>query len=91
MSTFFKKEALEAKLDKLTDTQESVTVLSQYFVFHRNQAQEAVDTWFESLSKGASTYSNCSIYPKEIGVSAFSKRYSSAHKEKRRGICECIR
>ena len=58
MSTFFKKEALEAKLEKLTDTQESVTVLSQYFVFHRNQAEEAVDTWLESLSRGL----NCSMH-----------------------------
>lgn len=53
MSTFFKKEALESKLDKLSDTQESVTVLSQYFVFHRSQAKDAVDTWLECLQKAS--------------------------------------
>jgi hypothetical protein len=53
MSAFFKREQLEAKLDKLTDTMESVTVLSQYLLFHRSQAKDAVDTWYEGLKKAS--------------------------------------
>jgi hypothetical protein len=53
MSTFFKREQLESKLDKLTDTMESVTVLSQYLLFHRSQAKDTVDTWYEGLKKSS--------------------------------------
>jgi hypothetical protein len=52
MALFFSQESLRTKLSKLVDSQESVTVLSQYFILHRQHAPLGVATWLEELKKG---------------------------------------
>jgi regulator of Ty1 transposition protein 103 len=52
MALHFSSESLSVKLSKLQDSQESVTVLSQYFIHHRKHATLAVDTWLQELQKG---------------------------------------
>ena len=54
MSLFFSQDSLSQKLSKLMDTQESVTVLSQYFILHRSNAPKAVATWLSELQQGVS-------------------------------------
>jgi regulator of Ty1 transposition protein 103 len=53
MALFFSQDSLRAKLGKLVDSQDSVTVLSQYFILHRQHAPLGVATWLEELKKGA--------------------------------------
>lgn len=53
MALFFSQDSLRTKLGKLVDSQESVTVLSQYFILHRQHAPLGVATWLEELRKGA--------------------------------------
>ena len=68
MSLFFSAESLALKLSKLVDSQESVTVLSQYFILHRQNASVAVQTWLAELEKGISLLLIISFCRQEISI-----------------------
>ncbi|KAI8924942.1 hypothetical protein BC831DRAFT_512925 [Entophlyctis helioformis] len=46
----FTEEALVAKLRGLTNTQQSIQVTSQWFIFHRKNAKSCVATWSQEIA-----------------------------------------
>ncbi|KAI8825053.1 uncharacterized protein EV422DRAFT_517270 [Fimicolochytrium jonesii] len=49
--TSYNEAVLTQKLAKLVDTQDSITVLSQWLMFHRKHAASSVQTWARELHK----------------------------------------
>ncbi|KAJ1975372.1 hypothetical protein H4R34_004363 [Dimargaris verticillata] len=45
----FSTQAFQEKLHKLTDTQDSISLLSQWMIYHRRHIKEIVETWYEVL------------------------------------------
>ncbi|KAI8908807.1 hypothetical protein DFJ77DRAFT_473352 [Powellomyces hirtus] len=49
--TSYNEASLVHKLAKLVDTQDSITVLSQWLMYHRKHAALSVQTWARELHK----------------------------------------
>ncbi|KAJ1975689.1 hypothetical protein H4R35_003033 [Dimargaris xerosporica] len=45
----FSTQAFQEKLHKLTDTQDSISLLSQWMIYHRRHIKEIVETWYDTL------------------------------------------
>ncbi|KND01320.1 uncharacterized protein SPPG_09088 [Spizellomyces punctatus DAOM BR117] len=52
--TSYTEEALVQKLARLVETQDSITVLSQWLMYHRKHAGASVQTWARELHKAPS-------------------------------------
>ncbi|KAJ3035510.1 Regulation of nuclear pre-mRNA domain containing protein 1B, partial [Rhizophlyctis rosea] len=60
--TTYSEEALNQKLSRLVDTQDSITVLSQWIIYHKKHAHTSVQTWAKELLKAAPHRKLCYIY-----------------------------
>ncbi|KAJ3029414.1 Regulation of nuclear pre-mRNA domain containing protein 1B [Rhizophlyctis rosea] len=49
----YSEEVLVQKLSRLVDTQDSITVLSQWIIYHKKHAHTSVQTWAKELQKAA--------------------------------------
>jgi regulator of Ty1 transposition protein 103 len=45
----FKKEAFVEKINKLTNTQDSIETLAQWMLFHRRSTVDIVNIWYEQF------------------------------------------
>ncbi|RIA99623.1 RNA polymerase II-binding domain-containing protein [Glomus cerebriforme] len=58
----YSEEVLISKLNKLVDTQESISLLSQWFMYHRRHVATSVDIWSRELRKASSARKVSFIY-----------------------------
>ncbi|CAG8632156.1 4702_t:CDS:2 [Racocetra persica] len=58
----YTEEVLISKLNKLVDTQESISLLSQWFMYHRRHVATSVDIWNRELRKASSARKLSFIY-----------------------------
>ncbi|CAI2166707.1 13449_t:CDS:2 [Funneliformis geosporum] len=58
----YSEEVLISKLNKLVDTQESISLLSQWFMYHRRHVATSVDIWNRELRKASSARKVSFIY-----------------------------
>ncbi|KAJ3167079.1 Regulation of nuclear pre-mRNA domain-containing protein 1A [Geranomyces variabilis] len=58
----YDEAALTQKLAKLVDTQDSITVLAQWLMYHRKHAASSVRTWARELHKASPSRKLCFLY-----------------------------
>ncbi|PKY55196.1 DUF618-domain-containing protein [Rhizophagus irregularis] len=58
----YSEDVLISKLNKLVDTQESISLLSQWFMYHRRHVATSVDIWNRELRKASSARKVSFIY-----------------------------
>ncbi|KAJ3282431.1 Regulation of nuclear pre-mRNA domain containing protein 1B [Borealophlyctis nickersoniae] len=60
--TSYTEDALVQKLSRLVDTQDSITILSQWLMYHRKHAAASVQTWAREMKKAAAHRKLCFMY-----------------------------
>ncbi|KAI8608753.1 hypothetical protein BC830DRAFT_1153964 [Chytriomyces sp. MP71] len=57
----FSEQALIDKLAKLADTQDSISLLSHWLIYHRANARECVAVWASEFGKGENSLAHVSL------------------------------